>query len=84
MALLGLHPEERILEGGSKRQNASVRLPDRRPMEDDEELEGEDMAMVRLDAGEIVQIPARFLEPREPEGENETEEDVTPEFQFWE
>ena len=63
-------------EEESKRQNGRIKLPDGRPMSDDKLTEGEEFATMRLDSGEIVQVLARFLEPREPESENEAEENI--------
>lgn len=38
---------------------------------EDENMEGEEMATICLDSGEIVQVPLAYVEPREPESEDE-------------
>lgn len=71
-----------VYEVESQNQNTRIRLPDGRrmepqPMEEsEEELGDDDMATVRLDSGETVQIPAKFLQPGEPESEVGSDEDA--------
>ena len=63
-------------EEESKRSRGRIRLPDGQPMEEDEEseeLQDEDTALVQLDSGETVRIPTAYLQPREPESEEEVE-----------
>ena len=40
---------------------------------EEEELQDGEMATLRLDSGELVQIPVAYLQPREPESEQEDE-----------
>ena len=47
--------------------------------EDDDIIEGEETVQVRLDSGEVVEIPLRFIEPREPESEGDVEMTAAPE-----
>ena len=47
--------------------------------EDDDIIEGEETVQVRLDSGEVVEIPLRFIEPREPESEGDVEMTDAPE-----
>ena len=55
-------------EEESKRNDGRIRLPDGQPMGDDESEELQDG-----ESGEIVNIPAAYLQPREPESEDETQ-----------
>ena len=45
---------------------------------DDEMIEGEETVQVVLDSGEVVEIPLRFIEVREPESENDVEMNDAP------
>ena len=47
--------------------------------DDDDIIEGEETVQVRLDSGEVVEIPLRFIEPREPESEEDVEMTNAPE-----
>ena len=54
-------------------QQVPLRNPNQQQDEaqdDDEVIEGEGTVQVRLDSGEVVDIPLRFIEVREPESEN--------------
>ena len=65
-------------ESKRSKSQARIHLPSGQPMEEEEEEEEElrpgDTATVRLDSGEVVNIPMEYLQPREPESEVEDEE----------
>ena len=59
-------------------QQVQLRNPNENE-DEDEVIEGEETVQVRLDSGEVVDIPLRFIEVREPESENDVEMNDAPE-----
>ena len=82
-----LHAQIKAYKEACEKDDGPIDLRPYRNTED-ETMEGEETVTVRLDSGEVVEIPIRFIETREPESEEDAptaEMDVTeqPEQVEW-
>ena len=68
-----IHAQIKAYKQENERDDGPIDLRPYRNTEDEEmqEESEEETVTVRLDGGEVVQIPLRFVEPREPESEDE-------------
>eukprot|EP00913_Durusdinium_trenchii_P032259 g30204.t1 len=71
-----IHAQIKAYKEENERDNGPIDLRPYRNMEEAEmqEENEEETVTVRLDSGEVVQIPLRFIEAREPESEDEAPE----------
>ena len=65
-----LHAQIKAYKEACEKDDGPIDLRPYRNTED-EAMEGEETVTVRLDSGEVVEIPVRFIETREPESEED-------------